>query len=79
MSHVLTNNSKLNAYRDLSKIDLIIDRKLSKYPFNIKSHIEYTQNQLILYYKNDYILSSDEVNISKEGGNMDFSVNYIFY
>ncbi len=67
MTKLIYKNSKFIELDKLNKLYLIINKKKSKYPFNINDDPLFTQNEMILHYKSNYLLS-DNPNTSKSGG-----------
>lgn len=55
-------NSKLN------KIKMVINGENTKYPYNMNDDILFTQNEVVLYYKSNYLLSNNE-KTERIGGN----------
>jgi hypothetical protein len=44
----------LTLYNIICNLELLAVKKYPKYPYNLKDNIEFTQNQLTIYYKENY-------------------------
>ncbi len=61
---------KLKDLDNLNKLFLIVNNGISKYPYNLNEDPIFTQNEMILYYKSNYLLSDNKENIKKDGGKL---------
>jgi hypothetical protein len=58
------------------KLQRLLSKNNLKYPYSLNTKACFTQNEIILYYKNNYILTTTPQ--VKNGGG-DFQVTTIFY
>lgn len=64
----------LSIYYDLCKVDILLNNMKSKFPYDIKDNIYYTQHELVLNYKKNYcknIMILEDSKDVKDGGNID--------
>lgn len=71
----LKSEKQINLYNITTNIELLALNKYSKYPYNLKDNIEFTQNQLTIHYKENY--RKDKIK-SKLGSNETYSNIQIF-
>ena len=71
----LKSEKQINLYNISCNIELLALNKYSKYPYNLKDNIEFTQNQLTIHYKENY--RKDKIK-SKLGSNETYSNIQIF-
>ena len=66
MSSIHNSKDILNFYDITCNLDLLVLKKYPRYPYNLKDSVEFTQNQLTIYYKENY--RKDKIK-SKVGSN----------
>ena len=75
VSAFLKAEQKINLYNIICNIELLALNKYSKYPYNLKDNVEFTQNQLTIHYKENY--RKDKMK-SKIGSNEHYSNIQVF-
>ncbi len=69
---------ELNFYNELCKIDISNNKLITRYPYDIKDNIYFTQHEIILNYKKNYcnnILVLEDSKLEKVDGGGNEHIN----